>query len=326
MEIDNQSTHQITEFIIIGFPGLQDHDRFLFPFFLAAYLVTLTGNMLILIAVKTSHKLHTPMYFFLANLSVIDILYTTTTLPKMLSKLLLDDKVISFTGCFLQMFFFLSFGTIECFTLVVMAYDRYVAICDPLRYNTKITKEVCILLAASAWVLGFALIFPAVILTAQLPYCGPNSVYHCFCDHSAVLKLACTDTIVNNILGLSIALTVLVIPCILILVSYVKIIISVLKIASGEGRRKAFSTCVSHLIVVIIFFSSACFTYISFRIPSVTVDFRIMCVVLYAFLTPMLNPIIYCLRNKEIRDAITKFSKVESLIPVTENIETIFKH
>ncbi|XP_006008708.1 olfactory receptor 6N1-like [Latimeria chalumnae] len=326
MEIYNQSTHQITEFTIIGFPGLQDHDRFLFPFFLAAYLVTLTGNMLILIAVKTSHKLHTPMYFFLANLSVIDILYTTTTLPKMLSKLLLDDKTISLLGCFLQMYFFLSLGIAECFILVVMAYDRYVAICDPLRYNTKMTKDICILLAASAWILGFAFPSSPVILAARLPYCGPNSVHHCFCDHSAVVKLACTSTIVNNVLSLSIALTVLVIPCILILVSYVKIIISVLKIASGEGRRKVFSTCISHLIVVITFFLSASLAYISYRIPSVTTDFRIMCVVFYAFLTPMMNPIIYCLRNKEIRDAITRFSKLESIIPVTENIEALSKH
>ncbi|XP_014351690.2 olfactory receptor 2AT4-like [Latimeria chalumnae] len=310
MEIYNQSTHQITEFIIIGFPGLQDYDLLLFFIFLATYLVTLTGNMLILIAVKTCQKLHTPMYFFLANLSVIDIMYTTTTLPKMLSKLLLDDKVISFTGCFLQMYFFLSLGTAECFNLVVMAYDRYVAICDPLRYNTKMSKEVCILMASSAWILGFVFPSSPVILLAKLHYCGPNSIYHCFCDHPVVKRLACADTIINTILALSIALTVLVIPCILILLSYFKIIISVLKITSGEGRRKVFSTCVSHLIVVITFFSSASIAYISYRIPSVTMDFRIMCVVFYAFLTPMVNPIIYCLRNKEIRDAITKFLKL----------------
>ncbi|XP_006009372.3 olfactory receptor 2AT4-like [Latimeria chalumnae] len=326
MEIYNQSTHQVTEFIVIGFPGLQDHDLLLFFFFLTVYLVTLTGNMLILIAVRISHKLHTPMYFFLANLSVLDILYTTTTLPKMLSKLLLSDKTISFTGCFLQMYFFLSLGTVECFILAVMAYDRYVAICDPLRYNSKMTKQVYILFAATAWLLGFVFPSPAVILALWLPYCGPNTVNHCLCDHSSVLKLACTNTIVNNMLGLSIALAVLLIPCIIILVSYVKILTSVLKIASGEGRRKAFSTRVSHLIVVSIFFLSACFTYISYRIPSVTMDFRIMCVVLYAVLTPMLNPIIYCLRNKEIRDAINKFFKVHSIIPVTENTETVFKH
>ncbi|XP_006008704.1 olfactory receptor 2AT4-like [Latimeria chalumnae] len=321
MEIYNQSAHQIIEFVIIGFPGLQDNEVFLFPFFLAAYLITLIGNVLILIAVKTSQKLHTPMYFFLANLSVIDIIYTTTTLPKMLSKLLLDDKTISFTGCFLQMYFFVSLGLAECFILVVMAYDRYVAICDPLRYNIKMRKEVCVLLAASAWILSFAFPSVSVIQTSRLTYCGPYNVYQCFCDYSAVVKLACADTIISNTSSLSIALSVLLLPCMIIVASYVKIITSVLKIASREGRRKAFSTCVSHLLVVIIFFSSACFAYVSYRIPRVTVDFRILCVVLYAFLTPMVNPVIYCLRNKEIRDAITKISNVKSIIAITQNIK-----
>ncbi|XP_006008703.3 olfactory receptor 2AT4-like [Latimeria chalumnae] len=321
MEIYNQSTHQIIEFIITGFPGLQDHEVFLFPFFLAVYLITLIGNVLILIAVKSSHKLHTPMYFFLANLSVIDIMYTTTTFPKMLARLLLNDKTISFTGCLLQMYFFLSLGLAECFILVVMAYDRYVAICDPLRYNIKMKKEVCILLAASAWLLSFAFPSGPLIQTSRLTYCGPYNVYQCFCDYSAVVKLACADTMISNASSVSIALSVLVLPCMIIVASYVKIIISILKIAPGEGRRKAFSTCVSHLLVVVIFFLSASFAYFSYRIPSVTVDLRILCVVLYAFLTPMVNPIIYCLRNKEIRDAITKFSKVESIIVMTKNIK-----
>ncbi|XP_006008702.1 olfactory receptor 2AT4-like [Latimeria chalumnae] len=321
MEIYNQSTHQIIEFIIIGFPGLQDYEVFLFPFFLAVYLITLIGNVLILIAVKTSQKLHMPMYFFLANLSVIDVMYTTTTLPKLLSKLLLDDKTISFTGCFLQMYFFVSLGLAECCILVIMAYDRYVAICDPLRYNIKMKKEVCILLAASAWIISFAFSSGPLIQASRLTYCGPYNVYQCFCDYSAVVKLACADTIISNASSLSIVLSVLVLPCMIIVASYVKIIISVLKAASGEGRRKAFSTCVSHLLVVVIFFSSAWFAYVSYRIPRVTVDLRILCVVLYAFLTPMVNPIIYCLRNKEIRDAITKISKVESILGITQNIK-----
>ncbi|XP_069059535.1 olfactory receptor 2AT4-like [Pleurodeles waltl] len=250
------------------------------------------------------------MYFFLSNLSVLDILCTTTTVPKMLAIFLFNTKAISFHGCFIQMYFFHGLAVTESFLLVTMAYDRYVAICIPLHYTTKMTKMVNVQLAASAWITALLIPLPAVIQTSQLHFCSPYKVVHCFCDHLSVVQAACSDTTSQAILGFSIAMVVSTFPLLLVSLSYLNIIIAILKINSKEGRQKAFSTCTSHLIVVITYYTSIGVSYISYK-TDMAIDFHIMGNVIFAILTPMVNPMIYTLRNKEMKDAIAKLLHIK---------------
>ncbi|XP_043927832.1 olfactory receptor 2AT4-like [Protopterus annectens] len=320
MAVNNGS---VMTFIITGFPGLQNYQGALFSVFLCIYMTTLLGNISIILVIKLENKLQYPMYFFITNLSVLDILYTNTTIPKMLGKFLMDDSSISFHACFLQMFTFLSLSCTEAFLLSVMAYDRYLAICNPLRYAAIITYNIRMSLAAVAWILPVAPVSLVVFLAARLPFCGPNIVQHCFCDHSSVARLACTDITLNSYLGLSIALAVIIIPFIAVVLSYAKILLTVFNITSKGGRYRAFSTCSSHLIVVTVFFASNSIVYISYRIGNVSVDFRIMSAMMYAVLTPMLNPIIYSLRNKDINQAwnrlLAKYSEREVMEVLAAN-------
>uniref|UniRef100_F6UEM6 G-protein coupled receptors family 1 profile domain-containing protein n=1 Tax=Monodelphis domestica TaxID=13616 RepID=F6UEM6_MONDO len=241
-----------TVFILLGFPALQETPLPLFFTVLALYTFIVVGNVLILVAVVGDPRLHKPMYFFLCNLSAVDILFTTTTVPKMLAMFLFQHNTISFEGCFLQMYSFHSLGVMESFILVVMAYDRYEAICHPLHYPVRMTPQANARLAASAWAMALVIPAPVMVETSQLEYTARATVEHCFCDHLAVVRAACQDagTEQQTFIGFCIAMTVSLVPLFLVLFSYGKILASILRIASQEGRAKAFSTCTSHLMVV----------------------------------------------------------------------------
>uniref|UniRef100_A0A8C8YL41 G-protein coupled receptors family 1 profile domain-containing protein n=1 Tax=Prolemur simus TaxID=1328070 RepID=A0A8C8YL41_PROSS len=309
----NGSVDSSTIFYLMGIPSVPK-SLFLpiFFVFLLLYLLILVGNALILVAVVAEPSLHKPMYFFLINLSTLDILFTTTTVPKMLSLFLLGDRFISFPACFLQMYLFHSFSCSEAFILVVMASDCYVAICRPLHYPVHMTSQTNAMLAASAWLTALLLPIPAVVQTSQMAFGPVAQVYHCFCDHLAVVQASCSDTTPQTFMGFCIAIVVSSLPLLLVLLSYARILASVLRISSREGRSKAFSTCSSHLLVVGTYYSSIAITYVTYR-ADLPLDFHIMGNVVYAILTPVLNPLIYTLRNKDVKAAITKMFYPHSL-------------
>ncbi|NWX92043.1 O2AT4 protein, partial [Nothoprocta pentlandii] len=294
-------------FFLVGFPALQDFQMTLFIVFLLFYLLILVGNVLIIAVVLLNPKLHKPMYFFLINLSVLDVLFTTTTIPKMLAMFLANAKTISFQGCFLQMYSFHGLTVTEALLLVVMAYDRYEAICNPLHYPAKMTRRVNIQLATSAWLMALLVPVPVIVQTSRLSYGATTIVYHCFCDHLAVVQAACSDFSAHfqTFLGFSIAMTVSIIPLLLVTLSYICIIASIRKISSKEGRAKAFSTCASHLIVVGTYYSSIAVAYVSYR-ADIPVDIHVTSNVVFSILTSLLNPIVYTLRNKEVKSAVRK--------------------
>ncbi|XP_043928741.1 olfactory receptor 2AT4-like [Protopterus annectens] len=312
------SNTKVVEFILVGFPGTQNYRAALFLAFLIVYLIVLLGNSAIVAAVKTSHKLQKPMYFFLSNLAIVDILYTSTTIPKMLAIFLFNANTISFVACFTQVLTMYSFGTTEAFLLVVMAYDRYVAVCNPLRYMSIMTNKVNTQMAIGCWALAFTVILPPCVLTAQLPYCGSNRIEQFFCDHLYLIRLACTDTTFHTNLSFGLAMFLTLVPFFLVTVSYVKILRSVFKIESGEGRLKAFSTCSSHLIAVTLYYISLTIICVSYITDFVPEKFHSLSTVLPNILTPTLNPLIYTLRNKEVKDAITKLLKCKAVFPASE--------
>ncbi|XP_019582041.2 olfactory receptor 2AT4 [Rhinolophus sinicus] len=299
-------------FYLVGIPSLPEA-LFLpvFFIFLLFYLLILMGNTLILVAVVAEPNLHKPMYFFLTNLSALDILFTTTTVPKMLSLFLLGDRFLSFPACFLQMYLFQSFTCSEAFILVVMAYDRYVAICRPLHYPVLMTPLTNAALAAGAWLTALLLPIPPAVKTSQMAYNNINHIYHCFCDHLVLVQASCSDPTPQTLMGFCIAMVVSFLPLLLVLLSYAHILASVLRIRSREGRSKAFSTCSSHLLVVGTYYSSIAIAYVAYR-ADLPPDFHVMGNVAYAILTPILNPLIYTLRNKDVKAAITKIARLKS--------------
>lgn len=311
MEGSNQT--KVTEFIIVGFPNIQKTNRFLFFLLLLVYLFTIIGNLLVFTIIRLDSRLHTPMYFFVSVFSFLEVWYTATTIPKMLSNLLSERKRISFAGCLLQTYFFHSLGATECYLLTAMAYDRYLAICDPLRYPTLMNAKVCVRLATGCWVCGFMCPVSEVILVSKLPFCGPNRIEHIFCDFPPLLSLACTDTSINVLVDFAVNAFIILVTFLFIMLSYIKIIQSVLKIRTVEGRKKAFSTCASHLIVVFLFFGSIIFMYVRLK-TSYSLDYDRAFAVIYAVLTPLANPIIYSLRNKEILKAIRRRFQVKSSV------------
>uniref|UniRef100_A0A8D0AFU0 Odorant receptor, family 6, subfamily AT, member 1 n=1 Tax=Sander lucioperca TaxID=283035 RepID=A0A8D0AFU0_SANLU len=278
----------VTFFIIEGLASLGDKKIIFFVILLLGYITILGGNSMIIFAL-TDPKLNSPMYFFLYNLSFVDIVYTTTTIPQMLAGFLTDMNTISYAGCFFQMYFFVQLAVTGRSMLTVMAYDRYVAICNPLRYTAIMTRPVRLLLIAGAWSFGTCCTLPAFSMSLLRSYCGPNVVKHGWCDPSSVRRLVCGDTSVDGVL---------------ILTSYVLIGVSISKMGVAQ-RLKAFGTCAAHLTVVFISYSSASFVYISYRM-SLRNLVRIIVSVLYAALTPFLNPMIYSLRNKELRESIIR--------------------
>ncbi|KAG2456980.1 olfactory receptor 6N1-like [Polypterus senegalus] len=307
----------VQQFIIVGFPGFQDHEsKFLFSvIFLIAYLFICLGNLSIFGTFILDEKLHKPMYALICTLAVLDITFSSVTVPSIVAVLMFDNRVISFAACFAQFFLFHSLGSSQSLLLMLMAYDRFVAICNPLLYPTIMTNKVILKQITLCWLAGFIILIIPFILALRLPFCGPNKVMHIYCDIGSVIRLACADISVNSIVTLTIGMSVMFISLAYILYSYIRIITSVLKIASSEGRAKAFSTCGTHLIVIFIFYFIAVGVYISYRIPGTSEDVRIITAALQTIIPPLLNPVVYCLRNKEIRDSFVKIVKRCKLSP-----------
>ncbi|XP_005404938.1 PREDICTED: olfactory receptor 13-like [Chinchilla lanigera] len=295
----------ITEFILLGFPLNPRTQLLLFGLFSLFYAFTLLGNGLILLLICLDGRLHTPMYFFLSHLAIVDIAYACNTVPQMLVNLLSPDKPISFAGCMTQTFLFLTFAHTECLLLVVMSYDRYVAICHPLRYPAIMSWRVCIALVVTSWIVGVLLALVHLGLLLPLPFCGSQKVNHFFCEIIAVLRLACADTHINEVMVLSGAVSVLVGPFSSIVVSYIHILHAILRIRSGEGRQKAFSTCSSHLCVVGLFYGTAIVMYIGPQHGN-SKDQKKYLLLFHSLFNPMLNPLIYSLRNKEVKNGLTR--------------------
>ncbi|XP_007184731.2 olfactory receptor-like protein OLF3 [Balaenoptera acutorostrata] len=303
MGADNQTL--VREFILLGLSSDWDTRVALFVLFLVMYLVTVLGNFLIVLVIRLDSRLHTPMYFFLTNLSLVDASYATSIVPQMLVHLIAEHKGIPYVSCAAQLFFSLGLGGIEFVLLAVMAYDRYVAVCDPLRYLVIMHGGLCARLAITSWVSASVNSLMQTTITFQLPMCMNKYIDHISCELLAVVRLACVDTSSSEIAIMVSSIVLLMTPFCLVLLSYIQIISAILKIQSTEGRKKAFHTCASHLAVVVLCYGMAIFTYIQPRSsPSVLQEKLIS--LFYAILTPMLNPMIYSLRNKEVKGAFQK--------------------
>ena len=300
MGADNQTW--VREFILLGLSSDWDTQVALFVLFSVTYLLTLLGNVLIVLLIRLDSRLHTPMYFFLTNLSLVDVSYATSIVPQMLVHFLAEHKGIPYVSCAAQLFFSLGLGGIEFVLLAVMAYDRYVAVCDPLRYSVIMHGGLCARLAVTSWVSGSVNSLVQTSITFQLPMCTNKYIDHISCELLAVVRLACVDTSSNEVAIMVSSIVLLMTPFCLVLLSYIRIVSTILKIQSTEGRKKAFRTCASHLTVVVLSYGMAIFTYIQPN-PSPSVLQEKLISVFYAILMPVLNPMIYSLRNKEVKGA-----------------------
>ncbi|KAM8969424.1 olfactory receptor 508-like [Sarcophilus harrisii] len=302
----------VTEFILLGLTDDPILCAILFVIFLGVYTVTLVGNLSIVILIRNSSQLHTPMYLFLSHLAFVDTSYSSSVTPIMLKNFLVDKTNIPFGGCVAQMFCGATFGTAECFLLAVMAYDRYEAICSPLLYSTKMSTRVCILLLITSYLGGCvnAWIFTSCLL--NLSFCGPNKINHFFCDYSPLLKLSYSQNNLTEILPAASSGLVIVITVLIIIISYVYILFSILKISSTEGRSKAFSTCTFHLTAVTLFYGTLTFIYVMPK-SSYSTDVNKVMSVFYIVMIPMLNPLIYSLRNNEVKEALRKLMSKKHL-------------
>ena len=292
----------VTEFILLGFPLSPSMQMLLFGLFSLFYVLTLMGNGVILGLISLDPRLHTPMYFVLSHLAIVDISYASNNVPKMLVNLLNKKNTISFVPCIMQTFLYMAFAHTECLILVVMSHDRYVAICHPLRYSVIMSWRVCTVQAVASWTCGSLLALVHVGLILRLPFCGPHEINHFFCEILSVLKLACADTKLNQVVIFAASVFILVGPLCLVLGSYARILAAILRIQSAEGRRKAFSTCSSHLCVVGLFFGSAIVMYMAPKSRHPEEQQKILSL-FYSLFNPMLNPLIYSLRNKEVKGA-----------------------
>ena len=293
------------EFVLLGFSDIPNIQWILFGIFLVIYLTILMCNSIIILITKIDPALQTPMYFFLGNFSFLEICYVTVTIPRMLMDLVSQKGNISLLACATQMCFVLMFGGSECLLLTVMAYDRYVAICNPLHYTVVMNQKVCVQLVTASWLSGVPVVIGQTWQIFSLPFCGSNTINHFFCDLPPVFKLACGDTFVNEIVVYVVTVVFVTIPFLLIVASYGKIISNILKLSSARGKAKAFSTCSSHLIVVILFYGTATITYLWPK-PNQSEGIGKLISLFYTVLIPMLNPIIYTLRNKDIVMALKK--------------------
>ncbi|XP_025246904.1 olfactory receptor 11G2-like [Theropithecus gelada] len=295
----------VSSFILMGFPSSPEMQLLYFGLFSVAYTLTLMGNAAIVCAVWWDRHLHTPMYILLGNFSLLEICYVTTTVPEMLANFLSTSKSISFMSCFAQFYFFFSFGCDEGFFLCIMAFDRYLAICRPLHYPRIMTKQVCTGLIIFAWSCGFVIFLTPVILISQLSYCGPNIINHFVCDPVPLMMLSCSEDIITQLIYSTFNSVFMIGTFLFILCSYVLVILAVIRMSSEAGKQKAFSTCASHLAVVTLFYGSIVVMYVS---PGSghTVKMQKIITLFYSVITPLCNPLIYSLRNKEMKDSLRK--------------------
>nr|XP_006214195.1 olfactory receptor 10AG1-like [Vicugna pacos] len=300
---DNIST--VTQFVLVGFSDLPNLQGLLFGVFFIIYIIVLGGNGLIIVITRIDTALQKPMYFFLANFSSLEICYVSVTLPRMLVNLWTQDRGISVLDCATQMCFFLMLGTTECLLLAVMAYDRYVAVCNPLHYALVMNQKVCIRLAVGSWISGVPVQIAQTCQIFSLHFCHSNRIDHFFCDIPPVLKLACGDTSAHELSVCVVVLLDAAVPFVLILGSYGKIISALLRLPTARGRAKAFSTCSSHLLVVLLFFGSATITYLRPKSSHSPGTDKLLSL-FYTIVTPMFNPMIYTLRNTDVIAALRK--------------------
>ncbi|XP_039100575.1 olfactory receptor 10A3 [Hyaena hyaena] len=311
MKRQNQSS--VVEFILLGFSNFPELQEQLFGVFLIVYLLTLTGNAIIILIISLEQNLHVPMYLFLQNLSVVDVSFSAVIMPEMLVVLSTEKTSISFVSCFAQMYFFLLFGGTECFLLGAMAYDRFAAICHPLSYPMIMNKRVFMKLVMFSWVSGIMVATVQTTWVFSFPFCGSNEINHISCETPAVLELACADTFLFEIYAFTGTILIVMVPFVLILLSYIRILFAILKMPSATGRQKAFSTCASHLTSVTLFYGTANMTYIQPKSGYSPETKKVMSLS-YSLLTPLLNPLIYSLRNSEMKRAFMKLwrRKVDS--------------
>ncbi|XP_066486600.1 olfactory receptor 6M1-like [Tiliqua scincoides] len=310
----NQSTSKVHEFVLLGFSVGWQVELFFFAALLVVYILTIMGNVVILTAVWVDHRLHSPMYFFLGNLSFLDAMVATAIAPKMMKDFLSRKKTISVSGCISQCYFYFFLGTTEFILLAVMSLDRYVAICNPLRYSTIMNARLTVQLILSSWIGGFFSVLSPIIIISKLPFCGPNIIDHFFCDIEPLIRLSCADTALLEMIEFSLSTIVLLSSLLLTIVSYLYIIATILRISSSTGRKKAFSTCASHITVASVFYGSAIFMYI---VPNKGLSFGLKKAVTLqtCIVTHLFNPFIYTLRNQQVKEVLKDtVTKVITLI------------
>ncbi|XP_060124743.1 olfactory receptor 1361-like [Zootoca vivipara] len=304
MEIDNRTT--VSEFILLGITSQQDWNMLFFTIFLIIYIITVLGNLTIVLAIRLDrHLLHTPMYFFLSNLSFVDICFTTATVPKMLADTVSGVRKISYDGCLAQMYFFIAFGCSDNFLLASMALDRYVAICRPLHYATVMSKRTCLLMVAASWLTSHLHALLHTLLTSRLSFCASNQVPHFFCDVFPLLKISCSNTYLNTLVVHAEGALIVNGALAFIVLSYTRILMAVLRVPSKEGKWKAFSTCGSHLAVVTLFYGTVIWVYFQ-PSSSFSAEKDTLAALMYTVVTPLLNPFIYTLRNDKMKEALRK--------------------
>ncbi|XP_045873263.1 olfactory receptor 5AN1-like [Meles meles] len=299
---------RITYFILLGFSDFPRILAVLFVVFLLIYVLTLTWNLCLIILIRVDSHLHTPMYFFLSNLSFIDICYVTSIAPKMLSNFFQEQQTITFVGCAVQYFVFSTMGLSESCLMTAMAYDRYSAICNPLLYSSIMSPTLCIRMVLGSYLAGLSASISQLCTMFQLHFCGPNVIKHFFCDMPQLIILSCTDTFFVQLLIAILAMLFGIINALIIMISYGYIVMSIMKITSAKGRSKAFNTCASHLTAVSLFYTSTAYVYLSSSSGGSS-SFDRFASVFYTVVIPMLNPLIYSLRNKEIKDALMRLQK-----------------
>ncbi|XP_078292269.1 olfactory receptor 1J1-like [Panthera onca] len=303
MRKENQSS--VSEFLLLGLPILPEQQAMFFTLFLGMYLTTVLGNLLIILLIRLDSCLHTPMYFFLSHLAFTDVSFSSVTVPKMLMNMHAKYKSISYAGCISQTYFFIFCADLDSFLITSMAYDRYVAICHPLHYTIVMSQSICVMLVAGSWVIACACALLHTLLLAQLSFCADHTVPHFFCDLAALLKLSCSDTSLNQLVIFTAGLTAIMLPFLCIVVSYGHIGATILRVPSTKGICKALSTCGSHLSVVTLYYGAIIGLYF---LPSSnnTNNKNLIASLMYTVVTPMLNPFIYSLRNKDMKGALRK--------------------
>ncbi|XP_017718934.1 PREDICTED: olfactory receptor 6P1 [Rhinopithecus bieti] len=301
----NLSGAHVEEFVLVGFPTTPPLQLLLFVLLFAIYLLTLLENSLIVFTIWLTPSLHRPMYFFLGHLSFLELWYINITIPRLLAAFLTQDSRVSYVGCMTQLYFFIALACTECVLLAVMVYDRYLAICGPLRYPSLMPSSLATCLAAASWGTGFFSSMMKLLFISQLSYCGPNIINHFFCDISPLLNLTCSDKEQAELVDYLLALVMILFPLLAVVSSYTAIIAAILRIPTSRGCRKAFSTCATHLAAVVIYYFSTLFTYARPR-AMYTFNHNKIISVLYTIIVPSLNLVIYCVRNKEVKDAFRK--------------------